>query len=171
MLGTDFGGAEHGTVRLVMNEGVSLGVMHLGRKDMKEYQRAGLQQWESYREKGHAAWGVYKWMMRRGRGQETRVRLDRLTRQMWKDWMAQWGITQKAKGRGGGEGGLHNKVLDRGKRENARPGILLYAPLGLKGPRRRVQSLSGHLYDVHANMFRTDNIPGGSGQGDQCCGC
>ena len=36
VLDTDVGGAEHGTVRWVMKEGVSLEVMHVRRKDMKE---------------------------------------------------------------------------------------------------------------------------------------
>ena len=57
------------------------------------------------------------------------------------------------------------------KRDKARPGILLCAPLGLKGPRGKVQSTSGQLYNVHADMFRRDNIPEGAGQGDQCWRC
>ena len=63
---------------------------------------------------------------------------------------------------------MQEKVLDRGEREKVRPGILLCAPLGLKGPRGKVQSTSGQWYDVHADMSRGDNILGGSGQGDQC---
>ena len=36
-----FRGVAHGTVWWVMKEGVSLVVMHVRRKDMKEYQKAG----------------------------------------------------------------------------------------------------------------------------------
>ena len=60
-------------------------------------------------------------------------------------------------------------MLDSGERDKARPGILLCAPLGLKGPRGKVQSTRSHWADVHADMFRRDNIPLGAGQGDQCC--
>ena len=49
--------------------------------------------------------------------------------------------------------------------------ILLCAPLGLKGPRGKVQSAARQWYDVHADMFRKDNIPEGAGQGDQCWRC
>ena len=59
----------------------------------------------------------------------------------------------------------------RGGRDKAKPGILLCAPLGFKGPRGKVQSATGQWYDVHANMFRRDNIPEGPGQGDQCWRC
>ena len=59
-------------------------------------------------------------------------------------------------------------VLDKGERDKARPGILLCAPLGLKGSRGKVQSATGQWYDVHADMFRRENIPEGAGQGDQC---
>ena len=45
------------------------------------------------------------------------------------------------------------------------------APLGLKGPRWKVQSATRQWYDVHADMFRKDNIPEGAGQGDQCWRC
>ena len=62
-------------------------------------------------------------------------------------------------------------MLDRGERDKARPGILSYAPLGLKGSRGKVQSASGQWYDVNADMFRRDNIPGGAGQGNQCWTC
>ena len=34
---TDFGGAAHGTVRWIRKEGVSMEVLHVRRKDMKEY--------------------------------------------------------------------------------------------------------------------------------------
>ena len=62
-------------------------------------------------------------------------------------------------------------MLDRGERDKARPGILLCAPLGLKGPRRKVQSATGQWYDVHADMFLRDNVEEGAGQGDQCWRC
>ena len=69
--------------------------------------------------------------------------------------------------RGRGAGAVQEKVLDRGERDKARPGILLCAPLGLKGPRGKVQSTSGQWYDVHADIFRRDSIPVVTGQGDQ----
>ena len=53
----------------------------------------------------------------------------------------------------------------------ARPGILLCALLGLKGPRGKVQSATAQWYNVHADMFWRDNIPEGAGQGDQCLRC
>ena len=62
-------------------------------------------------------------------------------------------------------------MRDRGERDKARPGILLCAPLGLEGPRGKVQSATGQWYDVHADMFWKDNIPEGAGQGDQCWRC
>ena len=61
-------------------------------------------------------------------------------------------------------------ALDRGERDKARPGILLCAPLGLKGPRGTVQGAAGQWYDVHADMFWKDNIPAGAGQGDRAGG-
>ena len=36
VLDTDFGGAAHGTVRWIRKKGVSMEVLHVGRKDMKE---------------------------------------------------------------------------------------------------------------------------------------
>ena len=171
VLDTDFGEAAHGTVRWVMKEGVSSEVMHVRRKDMKQYQRAGLHHAELYREKGVVEWGVYKWMMRRARGHETPARWNKLTRQMWKEWVAQSWITKKAKRRRGGERAVQDKVLDRGDRERTRPGILLCAPLVLKGPRKKVQSVSAQWYNVHADMFWRDKIPGGLGQGDECWRC
>ena len=41
VLDTDFGGAAHGTVRLVRKERVSMEVLHVRRKDMKECKKAG----------------------------------------------------------------------------------------------------------------------------------
>ena len=66
---------------------------------------------------------------------------------------------------------MQDKVLDTGDREKAGPGILLCAPLVLKGPSGKVESLSAKWYDVHADMFLRDNIPGGSEQGDECQRC
>ena len=66
---------------------------------------------------------------------------------------------------------MQEKVLDRGEREQAGLGILLCASLGLKGPRGKVQSTSVQWYNVHADMFRRDNIPVGTGQEDQCWRC
>ena len=60
-------------------------------------------------------------------------------------------------------------MLTREERDKAKPGILFCALLlGLKGPRGKVQSATGQWYDVHADMFRRDNIPERAGQGDQC---
>ena len=42
VLETDFGGAAHGTVRSIRREGVSMEVLHVRRKVMKEYKKAGL---------------------------------------------------------------------------------------------------------------------------------
>ena len=154
-----------------MKEGVTLKVMHLRRKDMKEYQRSGLQYTEFYREKGIVEWGVCKWMMLRSRGHENRTRFGRQTRRMWKEWVAQRRITKKAKRRSGGERRVQGEALVRGEREKGRPGILLWALLGLKGPRGKLQSMSGQWYNVHADMVRRDNIPRRSGQRDQCWRC
>ena len=66
---------------------------------------------------------------------------------------------------------MQEKVPDRGERKKARPGILLSALLGLKGPRGKEQRMGGQWYDVHEAMFGRDNIPGGPGQGDQCSRC
>ena len=146
LLDTDFGGAVHGTLWWVMKEGVRMEVMHVRRKDMKEYQRAGLHHAEVYKDKGVVEWDVYKWMLRRARGHETRARCDRLTRLMWKEWVAQWGIKKKAKWRGGGKGAEQEKVLDRGERE----GWAYCCVLGWdsKGPggRCKVRAISGKMY-------------------------
>ena len=91
---------------------------------------------------------------------------------MWNEWEALWGNRRKRIRRGrGAEAPQERVVLDRGERDKARRGILLCALLGLKGPRGKGQSKSGQWYDVHADMFRRDNIPEGAGQGDQCCRC
>ena len=93
-------------------------------------------------------------------------------RKMWNEWVAQLAIMRKKKRRGRGAEAIQDKVvLDREESDKARPGILLCAPLGLRGPRGKVQGKSGEWHDVHANMFRRDNIPEGAGQGDQCWRC
>ena len=175
VLDTDFGGAAHGTVRWIRKEGVSMEVLHVRRKDMKEYKKAGLHHAEFYRDTRVVEWGVYRWMMRRARGQEDRARWSRRMRKMWNEWVALWGIKKRKPRCGRGEGAQQDiVVLDRGERNKARParpGILLCAPLGLKGPRGKVQSAAGQWYDVHADMFRKDNIPEGAVQGDQCWRC
>ena len=71
VLDADFGGAAHGTVRSVRKEGVSMEVLHVRRKDMKEYKKAGLQHAEFYRHSRIVESGVYKWMTRRAREQKT----------------------------------------------------------------------------------------------------
>ena len=91
---------------------------------------------------------------------------------MWNEWVAQWGIMRKKTRRGRGAEAIQEKmVLDRGERNGSRRGILLCALLGLKEPGAKVQRKSGQWYDVHADMFRRDNILEGAGQGDECWGC
>ena len=116
-------------------------------------------------------WGVYKWMMKRARGQEARARWDKRIQKIRKKWVVQWGITRKKPRRGRGAGAVQEKVLDRGVRDKTWPSILLCAPLGLKEQRGKVQSTSGQWYNVHADMFRRDNISVGAGQADQCWRC
>ena len=172
VMNADFGGAAHGTVRWVGKEGVCMEVLHVRWKDMREYKKAGLHHAEFYRDSRIVEWGVYKWMMERGRGQEDRARWDRRMQKMYNQWVALWGKKRKRTRRGrGAEVQQERVVLDRGERDKARPGILLRAPLGLKGPRGKVQSKSGQWYDVHADMFRRDNIPEEAGHGDQCSRC
>ena len=57
-----------------MKEGVSLEVLHVRRKNTKEYRKAGLHQAEFYRDSRVVEWGVYKGMMRRAGEQEARAR-------------------------------------------------------------------------------------------------
>ena len=76
-------------------------VMHVHRKDMQVYKRAGLHHVEFFRERGIVEWGVYECKMRRARGQDIRARSERHTRRMWKEWVVQRGITKKAKWRRG----------------------------------------------------------------------
>ena len=75
-------------------------------------------------------WGVYKWMMQRARGHEIGTRSDTLTRQMRKKWVAQWGITKKARRCGGGEREVQDKVLERGEREEAEGGHTVMCSAG-----------------------------------------
>ena len=70
VLDRDFGGAAHGMVRWIRKEGVNMEVLHVRRKDMKEYKKAGLHHAGFYRDTRVVEWGVYRWMMRRARGQE-----------------------------------------------------------------------------------------------------
>ena len=70
VLDTDFGGAAHGTVRWIRKEEVNMEVLHVRRKDMKEYKKAGLHHAEFYRDTMVVEWGVYRRMMRRARGRE-----------------------------------------------------------------------------------------------------
>ena len=105
VLDTDFGGAAHGTVRWIRKEAVNMEVLQLRRKDMKEYKKAGLHHAEFYRDTRVVEWGVYRWMMRRARGQEDRARWSRRMRAMWNEWVALWGIQQRKPRGGRGEGG------------------------------------------------------------------
>ena len=133
VLDTDFGGAAHGTVRRVKKEGMTIVVMHVHKKDTQEYQRAGLHNAEVLRDRGNVEQGVYKLIMRQARGHELCGRWKRETQRMWKEWVAKWGITEKAKRRSGEGGGAREEAPGRVAGEKARPGILLCAPLGLKG--------------------------------------
>ena len=172
VLDTDFGEATHGTVRWIRKEAVSMEVLHVRRKDMKEYKMAGLHHAEFYRDTRVVEWGVYRLMMRRARGQEDHTRWSRKMRKMWTEWVALWGIQKRKPRCGRGEGAQQGRVvLDRGERDKARPGILLCAALGLRGPRGKVQSATRQWYNVHADIFRKDNTPEGVGQGDQCWRC
>ena len=169
---TDFEGAAHGTVRRVGKEGESMEVLQLRKRDMKEYKKAGLHHAEFYRDTSMVEWGVYKWMMRRARAQENRARWGGRMRKMLNNWGALCRHQRRKPRRGrGAEAQQEWVVLNRGERDNARPGILLCAPLGLKGPRGKVQSATGQWYDVHADMFRRDNILEGARQGNQCWRC
>ena len=134
VLDTEFRGATHGAVRLVRKEGVSMEMVHVRRKDMKEYQRAGLHQAEFYREQGIFEWGGHEWMMRRRRGREARAKWKRQTRRIRKEWVAQWEISKKAKRHRGEDRAAPEEALGRGERDKARPSALLCAPLELKGP-------------------------------------
>ena len=103
--------------------------------------KAGLHHAEFYRDSKIVEWGVYECGMRRAQGQEDRARWDRRMRKIWSEWVALWGNKRKRTSRGrGAEAEQESMVLDRGKRDKARPGILLCAPLGPKGPRGKVQS-------------------------------
>ena len=75
VLDTNFEGAAQGTVRWIRKEVVGTEVLHVRRKDMKEYKMAGLHHAEFYRDTRVVEWGVYRGMMRRARRQEDRTRL------------------------------------------------------------------------------------------------
>ena len=139
------------------------------RKDMKEYKKAGLHQAELYRDARMVEWGVYKCKMRRARGQEGRAGRGRRMQNMWNEWGALWGHQRRKRGAGG-----ERRRSKRGwcwtEERGTRPERLC-APLELKEARGKVQSATGQWYDVHADMFRRDNIPEGAGQGDQYWRC
>ena len=127
VLDADLGRVAHGTVRWVRKEGLSMEVRHVRRKDMKEYKKAGLHYAEFYRDARMVEGGVYKWMMRRARGQEDHARWGRRMPKMWKEWRALWGHQRRKPGRGRGAEAQHEGVvLDRGEMDNARPGILVH---------------------------------------------
>ena len=86
VLGVDFGRAAHATVRWVMKEGVSLEVLHVRRKDITEYRKAGLHHAEFYRDQGVVECSVYRWVMRRARGQEAGTSgCERCGRNAWRN--------------------------------------------------------------------------------------
>ena len=67
---------------------------------------------------------------------------------MWNEWVALWGIQQRKPRGGRGEGAQQERVvLDRGERDEARPGILLCALSDSKdrGGRYRVRLGSGMM--------------------------
>ena len=78
---------------------------------------------------------------------------------------------EEAKMRGRRGGAARESGAGQGGEGQGQTGHTMCAPLGLKGPRGKVQSVAGLWYDVHADMFRKDNIPEGAGQGDQCWRC
>ena len=78
---------------------------------------------------------------------------------------------EENKAREGNRGGTREGGAGQGRREKARPDILLCAPLGLKGPRGKVQSKGRQWYNVYADIFRSDNIPEWAGEGHQCWRC
>ena len=144
VLDTDFGAAAHGTVRWIRKEGVSMEVLHVRRKDMKEYKRAGLHHAEFSRDARMVELGVYMWMTRRTRGQEDRARWSRRIRKMWNEWVTLSGIKKrKPRCRRGGGAQQEGVVPDRGERDKARPGILFCALLGLKRPIKKVPTRTG----------------------------
>ena len=161
VLDTNFRGAAHGAVRWVHKEGLSVEVVHVRKKDMKVYQRAGPHHAEFYQDHGVLDWGVYKWMLRRARKHGACEKWEQQARLMWKDLATSGGFANKERrGRGGAkEEGA--EALSRGDGENTRPGILVCAPLGSNGPKGRGQSVSGQWYEVQSDMLRRDNIPGG----------
>ena len=115
VLDANFGGAAHGTLGWVRKEGVSMQVLHVRRKDMKEYKKAGLHHAKFYRDSRIVEWGVYQWMMRRARGQEDRTRWSRRMRKMWNEWVVLWGNKEKRTRRGTGvEAQKERAVLGRG---------------------------------------------------------
>ena len=99
---TDFRVAMHGTVRKVRKEGVSVEVVHVRTKDMKDYQQAGLHHAKCLRDQAIMEWGLYKRMMRQAGGL-------RQTRRMWKELVAKWGVIKKEK--------RHQKELGRHTRK------------------------------------------------------
>ena len=60
VLDTDFGGTAHGTVRWIRKEGIRMEVLHVRKKDMKEYKKAGLHHAEFYRDARMVERGVYR---------------------------------------------------------------------------------------------------------------
>ena len=100
VLDTDFRGAAHETIPWVRKEGVSMEVLHVCRKDMKEYKKAGPHHAEFFCDHRMVKWGVYKWMMRRARGQEDSARWGRRMRKMWNVWVALWGNQRRKPRRG-----------------------------------------------------------------------
>ena len=84
-------------------------VLQVRRRDMKEYKMAGLHHAQFHRDTRVVEWGVYRWMMRRARGQEDRTRWSRRMRKMWNEWVALWGIQQRKPRCGRGEGSQHRE--------------------------------------------------------------
>ena len=114
-------------------------VLHVRRKNMKEYKMAGLHHAEFYRDTRVVEWGVYRRMMRRVRGQEDGTGWSRRMCKMWNEWVVLWGIQKRKPRCGRGEGAQQERVvLDRGEGDKARPAVLLCAPFGLKGPKGKV---------------------------------
>ena len=137
---------------------------------MKEYQKAGLHQAEFYRDQGVVEWGVYKWVMRRARGEETRARWDRRMRKMLKEWMAQWEIRMKKPRRWRGAE-QYTRRCWTGEKEtrSGRAYCCVHRwGSGARGGRYKVRAGSGTM---STQIFWRDPIQSRVGQGYQCSRC
>ena len=80
-------------------------VLHMRRKNMKEYKMAGLHHAEFYRDARMVEWGVYRWMMRRAGGQEDRATWSRRIRKIVEQVGGAFGGSGRGNQDAGGERG------------------------------------------------------------------